>query len=206
MLAGSYVVLDFETTGLSPDRGDRITEVGAVQIREGHIVERFQSLVNCNVRLPEFITAYTGITQRMVDKAPPVAAVMRSLKAFIGNAPVIAHNASFDHRFFVSESTHCALSTNVIPFICSMRIARRVYPASRSHALGRLSAEMGLRYQGSAHRAGADAEITAQLMLRLGADLKRKYQHLTVDALLLRRIMRMPVAATAGYLEALGTA
>jgi DNA polymerase-3 subunit epsilon len=206
MLAGSYVVLDLETTGLSPERGDRITEIGAVRIREGRIVERFQSLVNCNVLIPSFITAYTGITQRMVDQAPPVMTVIRSLNMFIADAPIIAHNASFDQRFFLSENKRCNLTTNVTPFICSMRVARRLYPSFRSHALGRLGAELGLGYQGSAHRAGTDAELTAQIMLRLGTDLKRQYNQLTLDAALLRRIMRMPIAEAARKLQAFAAA
>jgi DNA polymerase III subunit epsilon len=206
MLTGTYVVLDFETTGLSPEQGDRITEIGAVKISDGQVLNTFQSLVNCNVQVPKFITAYTGITQRMVDQAPLVTQVFRSLTKFIEGAPVIAHNASFDQRFFVSESTHCSLPTIVAPFICSMRVARRAYPHFRSHALGSLASELGLRYKGSAHRAAADAELTAHVMLRLGLDLKVRHNHLTIDANLLRRIMRMPIAVAADKLQALAAA
>jgi DNA polymerase-3 subunit epsilon len=206
MLTGAYVVLDFETTGLSPERGDRITEIGAVKIVDGQIRETFQSLVNCNVRMPKFITAYTGITQGMVDQAPPVAQVFRSLTQFVESVPVIAHNASFDQRFFLSESTHCRLSTFAAPFICSMRVARRAYPKFPSHALGSLASQLGLRYKGSAHRAAADAELTAHVMLRLGQDLQVKHKHLKIDAKLLRQIMRMPIAVAADKLEALAAA
>src|SRR6267142_4069828 len=142
MLTGNYVILDFETTGLSRDRGDRITEIGAVRICDGRVLDRFESLVNCNVKVSPFITAYTGITQQMVDRAPAVTKVFRSLTQFIGDTSVIAHNACFDQRFFASESGHCGLSDNAQAFICSMRVARRVYQQFRSHALGRLATEL----------------------------------------------------------------
>ena len=64
------VMLDFETTGLSPEMGDRITEVAALRIVGGEITERYVSLVNCGVRIPSFITGLTGITQEMVDALP----------------------------------------------------------------------------------------------------------------------------------------
>ena len=70
------VMLDFETTGLSPAMGDRITEVAALRIVGGRVTERYVSLINCQVRIPSFITALTGISQAMVDAAPPVARVV----------------------------------------------------------------------------------------------------------------------------------
>ncbi|HWJ95805.1 MAG TPA: exonuclease domain-containing protein, partial [Telluria sp.] len=70
------VMLDFETTGLSPAMGDRITEVAALRIAQGRVTERYVSLVNCGVRIPAFITALTGISQDMVDSAPPASRVV----------------------------------------------------------------------------------------------------------------------------------
>ena len=72
------VMIDFETTGLSPDMGDRITEVAALRIEGGQITDRYVTLINCNARIPSFITGLTGITQAMVDQAPPVAKSCRS--------------------------------------------------------------------------------------------------------------------------------
>ena len=70
MLKQAVVMLDFETTGLSPAQGARITEVAALRIVDGRITERFVSLVNCGVRIPAEITALTGISQAMVNQAP----------------------------------------------------------------------------------------------------------------------------------------
>ena len=68
MLDQSVVVLDFETTGLQIELGDRVTEVAALRLERGQIVERFQTLVNCQVRIPSHIAKFTGITQAMIDK------------------------------------------------------------------------------------------------------------------------------------------
>lgn len=194
MLNDSLIILDFETTGLRPERGDRITEIGMVRIEGGEIVDRYQSLVNCGARVPAFITAYTGITQRMVDEAPPVSQVMHEAAAFIGDTPVVAHNASFDQRFFQRECHLLHMAMSESPFICSMRVSRRVYPQMQSHALGVLAHALQLRACGTAHRAAADAETTAELMLRLGRDMRGMYSGLNIDIALLRRLMQMPVA------------
>src|SRR5439155_79933 len=83
--------------------GDRITEVAALRIDDGRVVERFVSLVNCGVRIPPFIVDYTGITQAMVDNAPPVDEVVPQLIDFIGADTLAAHNASFDDKFLTAE-------------------------------------------------------------------------------------------------------
>ncbi|MEO6081258.1 MAG: 3'-5' exonuclease [Steroidobacteraceae bacterium] len=203
MLHESLVILDFETTGLKPHEGDRITEVGLVRIAGGRVVDRYQSLANCAVRVPRFITAYTGITQQMVDDAPPIEQVMHEVTAFIGETPVVAHSASFDERFFARECQRLQMNSEIEPFLCSMRIARRIYPGLECHALGALAHSLKLPRCGVAHRAAIDAEVTAQLMLRMGRDLARMREGLTVTTQLLRDLMRMPVAQVQTGLEKL---
>jgi DNA polymerase-3 subunit epsilon len=197
------VILDFETTGLQPERGDRITEVGLVRIEGGRIVDRFESLVNCSVRVPSHITAFTGITQRMVDGAPPVGDVMRVVADFIGEDSVVSHNATFDQRFFIRECRLARIGMLVQPFICTLRLARRVYPELRSHSLGELVRVLGLTWHGAAHRAAADADVTAELMLRLTQDLEPLYADELVSDQLLRRVMRTPVGKMPARLEKL---
>jgi DNA polymerase III subunit epsilon len=203
MLQESLVILDFETTGLSPEQGDRITEVGLVRIEDGRIADRYQSLANCDVHVPRFITSYTGITQQMVDEAPPVEQVMREVAAFIGETTVVAHSASFDQRFFLRECRRLRMSMVIEPFLCSMRLARRVYPDFHSHALGALAHSLRLPACGTAHRAAADAEMTAQLMLQMGQDLAQRQQGIRLTAKTLRRVMLMPVARMQAGLEKL---
>ncbi len=203
MLHEALVILDFETTGLSPEQGDRITEVGLVRVDGGRIVDRYQSLANCDVHVPRFITTYTGITQQMVDDAPPVEQVMREVSAFIGETTVVAHSASFDQRFFLRECRRLQMSMVIEPFLCSMRLARRVYPDFQSHALGALAHSLQLPACGTAHRAGADAEMTALLMLQMGRDLVQRQQGIRLTAKTLRRVMQMPVARMQAGLEML---
>ncbi len=103
MNVSPIIVLDFETTGVSPEAGDRITEVAALRIVEGEITERFVSLINCGVNVPYYITKLTGITQDMVNHAPLVEVVIPSLLDFIGTDPLLAHNAGFDEKFSKSR-------------------------------------------------------------------------------------------------------
>jgi len=203
MLHEPLIVLDLETTGLRAEAGDRITEVGLVHLQGGRITGRYQSLVNCDVRVPDYITAYTGITQRMVDTAPPVAQVMRNVAAFIGDTPVVAHNASFDQRFFLKECQRQNMTLAVEPFICSLRLARRVYPGLDGHSLGVLAHSLQLRSCGISHRAAADAEMTAHLMLRMAQDITASHHGLQLTTPLLRRLMHMPVKQVPARLERL---
>lgn len=191
------VILDFETTGLSPERGDRITEVGLVRVERGRIVDRFESLANAGVRVPAHITAFTGITQAMVDSAPHAADVMRRAVDFIGDTPVVAHNAAFDRRFFLHECRRGDIGVLSQPFLCSMRLARRVYPDIRSHSLAELGRVLELGYGRRAHRAGADAEVTAQLVLRLAEAIGLRHGDEPVTEKLLRRVMSQPRARAA---------
>jgi DNA polymerase III subunit epsilon len=203
MLHEPLIVLDFETTGLRAEDGDRITEVGLVRIEDGAITQRYQSLVNCDTRVPDYITVYTGITQRMVDGAPPVTQVLREVADFIGETPVVAHNAAFDQRFFVRECRRQRIGVVIEPFICSLRLARRVYPEFPSHALGALTRELQLRSCGAAHRAAADAEVTAELMLRMGRDIASMHSGVNLTARALRRLMHLPVKQVPAQLERL---
>jgi DNA polymerase-3 subunit epsilon len=205
MFPQPLVVLDFETTGLRPERGDRITEVGLVRIEGDRISERYQSLVNCGVRVPRFVTTYTGITQQMVDAAPPVAQVMREIVAFIGDTAVIAHCANFDQAFYLRECwrQHMSRSVFTAPFICSMRLARRIYPHAPGHSLAVLRHVLGLECDGIPHRAASDAEMTAQLMLRLARDMTDMNDGIAITAKVLRQVMEMPVATVRVEIERL---
>ena len=96
-------VIDFETTGMAPAQGARATEVAIVLIEGGQVVDRFQSLMRTGAWIPPFITRLTGITNAMVAAAPPAEEVMRDAARFVGSAPMVAHNAAFDSKFWQSE-------------------------------------------------------------------------------------------------------
>ena len=101
--ANSLIVLDFETTGLSPNNGDRAIEIGAVKIEQGIISDKFQSLMNPGFRINSFIENYTGITNQMLSKAAPCDEVMDKFADFMGDDNLLAHNASFDQKFLDEE-------------------------------------------------------------------------------------------------------
>ncbi|MBX3656753.1 MAG: 3'-5' exonuclease [Ramlibacter sp.] len=163
-------VIDFETTGLSPAQGDRATEVAIVLLERGQVVDRFQSLMNAGVRINSFIESYTGISNDMILAAPAAHEVMADASRFVGNAPMVAHNAAFDRRFWAAELARLG-QVAAQPFACTLLLARRLYPQAPNHRLGTLAAWHALPPTGRAHRALADAEVAAQLLARIQADL-----------------------------------
>jgi DNA polymerase-3 subunit epsilon len=175
------VVLDFETSGQAPHQGARITEVAAIRIEGDTITDRYCSLVNCGVRIPYFITELTGITQKMVDSAPPAAQVVPDLLRFIGSDTLVAHNAAFDEGFLKSEADRAGIWPEYDGVICTVKLMRRVFPGLASYSLGKLAASLGVRFQGAAHRAEADAQVTAELMLKAGTHLQQQWQLDSVD-------------------------
>ena len=185
-------VLDFETTGLSPAMGDRATELAIVLVESGRVVDRFQSLMNAGVHIPAFITSLTGISNAMVATAPDAAKVMLEARRFVGNAPLVAHNASFDRRFWHAEMLRAgaAVTAVVQAFACTMLVSRRLYPQAPSHKLGVLVDYHGLPKTGRAHRAMADAEMAAALLGQIQHDLRRRHAIKKVDHALLMALQR----------------
>lgn len=173
-LVKPIAVIDFETTGLSPAMGDRATEVAIVMVEGDRIVDRFQSLMNAGVRIPAFIEAYTGISNAMVAAAPPAQQVMAEAARFVGDAPMAAHNASFDQRFWQAELQRAGCSAQQ-PFACTLLLSRRLYPQAPNHRLASLAAFHALPTSGRAHRALADAEVAAALLGQIRHDLRRQY-------------------------------
>ncbi len=187
----AFIVLDFETTGMSPQDGSRATEVGAVLVKDGKIVDSFQSLMKTGVRIPPFIQELTGISNSMVASAPSSADVMRRFATFIGSTPLVAHNASFDKKFLIAELDRVGLTVQQ-PMACSMRIARRIYQNAPNHKLGTLVGYAGIKTDGVFHRALADAQMTAGLMLRMTGEIRLKYGIKEVDFALMQKLESMP--------------
>ena len=182
-------VIDFETTGLSPAMGDRATEVAIVLLENGQVVDRFQSLMNAGQRIPSFIEALTGISNAMIANAPSAASVMGDASRFVGNAPMVAHNASFDRRFWEAELAR-ADEAATQPFACTMLVARRLYPQAPSHKLGVLVDYHHLPKAGRAHRAMADAEMAASLLGQIQHDLRTRHRVARADHALLMALQR----------------
>ena len=164
--ADTVVVLDFETTGLSPDHGDRAIEIGAVKIVDGKFVDRFQRLMNPGFAISGFIADYTGITNAMLRDAPPCAVVMAEFHEFVGDHNLVAHNASFDRKFLDSEFSRISESY-AGTFSCSMLLSRRMLQDAPNHKLESLVRHLGIESEGAFHRALYDAEMAGRIWLRL---------------------------------------
>jgi DNA polymerase III subunit epsilon len=186
-------VIDFETTGLSPAQGDRATEIAVVLLESGKVVDRYQSLMNAGVRIPSFIEVLTGISNAMIRSSPAAADVMREVTDFVGDYPLVAHNASFDSKFWDAELGRINL-TRRQEFACSLLLSRRLLPQAPSHKLAALVEFANLPVAGRAHRALADAEMAASLLVHLSDELRGKYGIRQVTHELLRKIQGVPKA------------
>lgn len=187
----TVAVIDFETTGTSPAHGDRATEIGAVILENGKIVDRYQSLMNAGVPIPPFIQELTGITDAMIRTAPPPEKVMQEVADFVGTLPLVAHNAAFDCKFWDAELARIERRRQQ-DFLCSLLLSRRLLPLAPSHKLGMLVAHMKLPVAGRFHRALADAEMAASLFARLMEELRDCHKVSEVSLALLQRIQSSP--------------
>jgi DNA polymerase-3 subunit epsilon len=186
-------VIDFETTGISPNMGCRATEIAVVMLERGQIVGRYQSLMNAGLPVPGFVASLTGITTAMVRKAPPAAEVMAEVAEFVGSTPLLAHNASFDQKFWDHELS-LLRRERVQSFACSMLLARRLFPGAPNHKLGTLTQWARLPHTGQAHRAMADAEMAANLTQHLATELRERHGLAQVSHGLFCTLQKVPMA------------
>jgi len=189
--ADTVVVLDFETTGLSPDYGDRAIEIGAVRIKDGEVVERFQELMNPGRRVDSFIEDYTGITNGMLKDAPSCTDVMHKFADFINGYNLVAHNASFDKRFLDAELTRIS-RTYTGQFACSLLTARRIYQDSPNHKLGTLVEYANIPADGTFHRALYDSEMTTKLWLTMLDSITERYAISSIPFALIQKLTKIP--------------
>ena len=164
---GTFIVFDVETTGLSKQR-DRLTEIGAVRIVNGEITDTFNTFVNPLIPIPEKITKLTGITDDMVADAPVEDAAVRAFFDFCGDAPLVAHNASFDTGFLSEACKRCDIpyhytSLDTVPFCRSM------YKGLKNYKLDTVAEHLKLP-KFNHHRACDDARALADIFLHLLKD------------------------------------
>lgn len=200
--ADSVIVLDFETTGLSPDIGDRGIEIGAVRIENGEITERFQELMNPGFRISSYIEDYTGIKNSMLANAAPCSEVMRRFAVFLGESNIVAHNASFDQRFLEAEFSRLAHPYKGT-FTCSLLAARRIYPLAPNHKLGTLVDYINLPSSGGFHRALYDSEMTAKVWLHMLKTLHQKYSLDSVPLSYIQKLNKTPKKSVPAFLTRL---
>ncbi len=157
---GELVALDLETTGLDPSR-DFIIEIGAVRLKEGVIIDEYSTLINPGITIPANVTHITGISNTDVGGKPRVETVLPEFAAFVGNAPVIAHNVSFDMAVLQRYSI---LKDNLR--LDTYDLAAIVLPNAARYNLGTLTSTMGVTLE-RAHRALDDARAAGLLYWEL---------------------------------------
>jgi len=166
----SYVVVDTETTGGRAWSGDRITEIAAVVVRNGEIVELFETLVNPERPIPYFVTQLTNITWDMVKDAPTFDRVAADVMRVLEGNVFVAHNAVFDWRFVTSELSRSTGRELRGRRLCTVKIARKVLPQLSRRSLDHVARYYGVEILGR-HRAAGDALATAKCLLRMLSDL-----------------------------------
>jgi len=158
----TYVVVDVETTGgRAPN--DRVTEIGAVKVKGGRVIDEWSSLINPQKHIPAFITQLTGITNAMVAGAPTFAEVADAFEAFLAGSVFVAHNVNFDHGFISSEFRRLERPFR-FPKMCTVASMRRHYPGHDSYSLANLTRTYNIRLDNH-HRALADARAAAELLI-----------------------------------------
>jgi DNA polymerase III epsilon subunit-like protein len=155
------VIVDTETTGLSSTA--RLVEIGALHVRAGVVVDRFQTLVDPEESIPKMVVRVHGITDAMVKGAPPAGDAIRAWLRFAAGRPVLAHNASFDHRIIAQECRRTGVGAAGVWFWCTKRFAKAAFPKAPGYGLAVLSQWLKLPSP-PAHRALADCATTHGLL------------------------------------------
>ncbi|NLY21549.1 MAG: PolC-type DNA polymerase III [Tissierellia bacterium] len=169
----SFVVFDVETTGFSPIN-DRITEIGAVRIENGKIVDRYNELINPEKEIPLKVVQLTGISQALVANCPTIDQLLPGFAEFIKDSVLVAHNASFDMGFMRENFRRNGLELNN-PVIDTLEFSRSLFTQFKNHKLGTIAKNLGVSLE-NAHRAVHDAEATAEIFLKMLDQSIEKYE------------------------------
>lgn len=157
-----YTVFDIETTGLS-NKKDSITEIGAVKVINGEIVDTYSQLINPKVNIPEKIVELTGITDDMVKNMPTIDKVIKEFIDFVGETVLVAHNASFDIGFIRNACNKFDIDlTN--PILDTLSLSKLLFPELKSHKLNNICKHLNISLENH-HRASDDAKATAEILI-----------------------------------------
>jgi len=159
----TYVVFDIETTGLSPIN-DMITEIGAVKIEDGIVIDEFSQLINPERPIPKKIVSLTGITDEMVKDKPTINEILSDFEEFIKDSVLVAHNASFDVGF-IRERFSNVDKTLDNPVLDTLELTRALFPQLKSHRLNIVAKHLNVSLENH-HRAVDDAKATAEIFIK----------------------------------------
>lgn len=157
-LPSQYTVVDLETTGFDCNK-DHVIEVAALRVRNGEVVDSFESLIHCPCEIDQTITKLTGITNEMLADAPLLESVLPSLLDFIGSDLLMGHNLSFDIRFLNMATAAIGKEQKSYKYVDTMYLARKIFPEWKHHRLDDLVSNLKVDV-GTAHRALGDTYRT----------------------------------------------
>ncbi len=161
-----FAVVDIETTGCSPRRGDRVIEIAVVAVADGRVDLVYDRLLDPGIPVPPRVTLLTGISSAMVTGQVGFAAVTDDLLRVLGGTVFVAHNARFDWAFLTTEFRRSRGLELQGPRLCTVRLARRLLPPMESRALDHVAHHFGVAIT-ARHRAAGDAVATAKILVRL---------------------------------------
>lgn len=181
-VSNKFVVVDLETTGNAPKKGDKIIQFAAVVVENGEITEQYSSLINPGRDIPLFIEELTGLTEEMVQDAPDFSEIAPKVLTMLEDAYFVAHNVLFDLSFLQEELIMAGYEGFLGPVLDTVEMSRFLFPTSDSYKLNELALKEGLNHE-RPHQADSDAYVTAELLLIL---LKRLWElpYVTLNQLL----------------------
>jgi DNA polymerase-3 subunit alpha (Gram-positive type) len=162
-LEDEFTVFDIETTGLS-NINDEIIEIGAVKIKEGKIIDTFETFVNPKIPISSFITKLTGIDESMVKDAPSIEEILPKFLEFASNSVLVAHNANFDVSFIKSKAKKFNLNVNNA-VLDTLELSRHLYKDLKNYKLDTLAEHLQVKLEHH-HRAVDDAMATAEIFIK----------------------------------------
>lgn len=170
LLGKTFTVLDIETTGVHYSQGDKITEIGAVRIKDGKIIDKFATFVYPEQSISQEITDLTGITDEMVKDAPKFDKIVPDLFKYVDGTIIVAHNLDFDYKFikYIAKESGYVFKNEGID---TVSFARAVVRGLKNYKLNTVCAHFGIEFLH--HRAYSDAYATAKMFLELVAINKK---------------------------------
>ncbi len=175
LLDNTYVVFDFETTGFNAGGVDQIIEIGAVKIKNGEIIDRYDRFINPNRPLSKNIVELTNITDDMLKDAPSEEEVVKDFMNFFEDLPMVAHNAKFDTSFLEMAYAKYNLGIFKNPVLDTLQLSRVLDPDSSRHSLSVLVKKYDVDWDENAHhRADYDAQATAIIFHKMLKRLESK--------------------------------
>ncbi len=176
-----YIVFDTETTGFNPIK-DQLIEIGAVRIKNGEIIDRFDELISCDRKLPDIIVKLTEITDEMLKGQDTEENVLKRFLEYIKDTPMVAHNAAFDISFMESKCNKYNLPKFENTVVDTMALARTLFPDWRNHKLSTLVRNLNVEWdEDKHHRADYDSEGTASCFYKMLAKVEEEEINKTTE-------------------------